>query len=144
MEFEKKYQNTFHLTLSEKRFVEESLKILSIRNPDIETELENFITTITKEPKDKISRGQQIINFLFKNRFPVISKKLQLLNKLKIKLKSYGINLSYDKMLEQNPKIVLPDGREIKSLNLELNNYKIDNSIKELLISVYKIFYCGI
>jgi hypothetical protein len=143
MEFEKKYQNTFHLTLSEKRFVEESLKILSIRNPEIETELENFITTIIKEPKDKISRGQQIINFLFKNRFPVISKKLQLLNKLKVKLKSYGINLSYDKMLEQNPKIVLPDGREIKSLNLELNNYKIDNSIKELLISVYKIFYCG-
>ncbi|MFQ3675141.1 MAG: hypothetical protein SNJ64_01190 [Endomicrobiia bacterium] len=121
---------TFHLTQNEKLFVEETLKILSIRNPGIYKELNNFVESI-KEPKDKVSCGKQVVNFLFKKRYPVITKKLKLLNKLKLELKKCGIKLSYDKMLEQNPKIILADGLEVRCQNYEdwiLKNSKFEKS----------------
>lgn len=145
---------TFHLTLNEKRFVEESLKILSIRNPNIKQELDGFIESF-EEPKDKVSCGQRVVNFLFKKRFPVISKKLKLLNKLKFELKQHGIKLSYDKMLEQNPKIVLMNGKEVLISRLETSVFqkfkvekseveKFDKKVQSLIDTVLKIFYSGL
>ena len=121
---------TFHLTLNEKRFVEETLSVLTIRNFNIEKELDDFIETI-EEPKDKVSCGKQVVNFLFKKRYPVITKKLQLLNKLKLELKKCGINIFYDKMLEQNPKIVFMDGKEVlcsMSKCPKFENLKVEKS----------------
>ncbi len=144
---------TLHLTLNEKRFLEESIKIFSIRQVNSKEQniidyLEQTINSF-KESKDKVSCGKQLVNHMFKIRYPIISKKLKLLNKLKVELKQFGIRLSYDKMLERDPKIFLMNGKEI-ILNeqlLKINNFELNNlteRVKIIIRNVIEIFNSGI
>ncbi len=73
-----------HLTLSQKRFIIETFKILSIFSDNIEQIFYDIFIQTTNSSLDKHSAGEKFFYNIFCLRYPISSKKIQQLRKLKI------------------------------------------------------------
>lgn len=127
----------FHLTKNEELFVKESLEVISIHFPSINSELESFIESISNF-EDKILAGQKVVNFVFQKRYPIIYSKLKFINKIKHKLKNYGIKIFFDKYLENEPTVMLAGGKKINFKDLQTLN--LDEDVKRLVEEVVNFF----
>ncbi|MEO0120732.1 MAG: hypothetical protein ABIK40_05665 [candidate division WOR-3 bacterium] len=73
-----------HLTFSQKRFIKETIEILSIFYPEIESLIKERLAEIKKLDKNRFQKGEIFFSFIFSLRYPVLSKKLAILKNYKI------------------------------------------------------------
>lgn len=73
-----------YLTFSQKRFIEETIETLSIFSPEVKNLIAEKLSEIRKLPKDKFYKGKIFFSFIFSLRYPILSKKLEILKNYKI------------------------------------------------------------
>lgn len=73
-----------HLTFSQKRFIKETIEILSIFSSNIHILIKEKLAEIKKLNKDKFYKGALFFSYIFSLRYPVLSKKLGILKNYKI------------------------------------------------------------
>lgn len=81
-----------HLTFSQKKFVEESYKILKIFNKNIEKIFAQKLKQSTSFSQNRTQAGEFLFKEIYKIRYPITSKKLEILKKKGIKIS----NLEFD------------------------------------------------
>lgn len=74
----------FHLTFSQKRFIKETIELLAIFYPEIENLIESKLVEIKKLDKNQYEKGKIFFSYIFSLRYPILSKKLQILRNYKI------------------------------------------------------------
>lgn len=73
-----------HLTFSQKRFVKETIEILSIFCPEVDNLVKEKLAEIKELNKDKFQKGEIFFSYIFSLRYPILSKKLEILKNYKI------------------------------------------------------------
>lgn len=73
-----------HLTFSQKKFIKETIEILSIFYPKVNNLIKEKLTEIKKLKKDKFQKGKIFFSYIFSLRYPILSKKLEILKNYKI------------------------------------------------------------
>lgn len=109
MDILKEIFSTLHLTYSQKKFIEESYKILQIFNENIDEIFKQKLKQSIYFSKNKVQSGEFFFKEVLKIRYPITSKKIEILRKKGIKLN----NLEFDE----------------KKLNIKFSLKEILNSI---------------
>lgn len=94
-----------YLTFSERKFIKETIEILSIFEPGIDNLIKEKLAEIKKLNKDKFRRGKIFFSFIFSLRYPILSKKLEALRSYKVPW-----NLEFDEgdfFLEEEAKKII-------------------------------------
>ncbi|MEO0097021.1 MAG: hypothetical protein ABIK78_02870 [candidate division WOR-3 bacterium] len=73
-----------HLTFSQKRFIKETIEVLSIFYPEIESLIKEKLAAIKKLDKNRFRKGEIFFSFIFSLRYPILSRKLAILKNYKI------------------------------------------------------------
>lgn len=73
-----------HLTFSQKRFIKETIEILSIFYPEVKNLIKEKLKGIKKLNKDKFQKGEIFFSYIFSLRYPILNKKLEILKNYKI------------------------------------------------------------
>ncbi|MCS7249637.1 MAG: hypothetical protein N2323_07155 [candidate division WOR-3 bacterium] len=73
-----------YLTFSQRKFIKETIEILSIFCPEVKTLIKEKIKEIKKLDKNKFQKGEIFFSYIFSLRYPVLNKKLAALKNYKV------------------------------------------------------------